>query len=1359
MTARGGNEIAIVGWAGRFPGAPGVAELWRRLEAGHELLTDFTDAELLEAGVDAALLRRSDYVRAWGQLGGIDLFDAGFFGFTPREAELADPQQRLFLECAWEALEDAGHDPAVQAGAVGVFAGAAVSTYAQELIRSGVALDDVQGLIASEKDYLATRVAYKLDLRGPALTVQTACSTSLVAVHLACQSLLGGECDLALAGGVSVRMVRKAGYVHQEGHIGSPDGHCRAFDARAAGTAGGDGVAVVVLKRLDDALADGDRVRAVIKGSAVNNDGAGKVGFAAPSVDGQARVIAEALSVAGVAPDTIGYVEAHGTGTTLGDPIEVAALTQAFRAGTSRTGFCALGSIKTNLGHLDAAAGVTGLIKAALCLERRRIPPSLHFTSPNPAIDFAESPFVVNAALSEWRGSDAPRRAGVSSFGIGGTNAHAVLEEAPERGPSTPPRPWQLLAVSARSAPALDAACARLADALSAGDAPLADVAFTLAAGRRHWPHRRAVVCRTAAEAAAALRAPAVSSPQGGRRPVAFLFPGQGAQRAGMGAGLYAAEPVFRDALDRCAAVLGERAGTDLLGLLFPGPDTAEAAALARTEAAQPALFSFSYALAQLWLAKGVRPSALAGHSLGEYVAACLAGVLSLDAALDLVALRGRLMQELPPGAMTAVPVSEEELRPRLDGAAGALDLAAVNGPRRCVVSGAEAAVAAFEAGLAAQGVQARRLAASHAFHSSMMDPVLEPFRRAVERVALRPPQIPYISGVSGTWIRDDEATDPAYWARQIRATVRFGAGAQVVLGSPDAPALLEVGPGRTLSTLAASAAGDQAFRIVASLPGAAGDEERALLDALGGLWRVGAGIDWTAFHAGQVRHRVALPTYPFERQRYWMAAVPQGAAAASGAPAGARDLIARQLEVVGRQLALLRRRPAPAAPAGPEGESFPATPVQRWLLEGARRPAHFNQSMLMETRERLLPDRVERAVRALVERHDALRIRAVREGTAWRLRDGGGSGAAQVETLDLARVPDPIAAIEAAAAGAQAGLDLERGPLLRVLHMDLGPHRPGRLLLAAHHLAVDLHSWGILLEDLEAAYRGQDPRPATSAFAAWARRLDEFTRGGGFDDELPYWAGRRPQASGLPAEGHVLHATVASEAVVAVHLDAARTADLLAAARARGVQVAGVVLAGLALGLRAVARRASFLVDVEGHGREALFGDVDVSRTVGWFTALYPLVVEARGSLDETVDGVVAGLGAVPQGGVGFGALRYLSAGLATRARLSSLPPAQIRFNYHGRAGRVPAGPSLFAPAGEVRGPERDARDRRLHQLAVDAGVSGGRLFVEYAFSPEIHARETVERLAGATLDALRLLCGPALAGPGRPVPIDVRF
>jgi phthiocerol/phenolphthiocerol synthesis type-I polyketide synthase E len=885
----GARDVAVIGMAGRFPGAGDLDQFWRNLREGAEAVTFLTDAELVAAGVEPRLLNDPRYVRAASLLDGVEEFDAPFFGFNAPEAELLDPQQRLFLEQSWAALEDAGYDPARYEGLIGVYAGAAWNTYLLSNLTTRPELFDPAGgafqvFVTNDKDFMPTRVSYKLNLRGPSLVLQTSCSTSLVAVHLACLSLLTYECDMALAGGVTVKVPQRSGYYCQDGGLASPDGHCRAFDARAAGTIFGSGIGICVLKRLADAVADGDTIRAVIKGSAINNDGAQKVSYTAPAVEGQAAVIAAAQAIAGVDPATLGYVECHGTGTALGDPIEVAALAKVFREATRRTGFCALGSVKTNVGHLDAAAGIAGLLKAVLALQHREIPPSLHFTQPNPAIDFAAGPFYVNARLAEWKEDPGtPRRAAVSSFGVGGTNAHVILEEAPAAAPPAASRPVQLLLLSARSAPALEAATDLLADALRRRpELCLADAAYTLSAGRAVFRHRRAVVCRGRDEAVARLasRDPAavtsaVDEEDPRDRPVVFLFPGQGSQHAGMARGLYAAEPVFRRELDRCAELLAPHLGLDLRQVLCPlaPPDAAAAEAerrLADTALAQPALFTVEYALAQLWSEWGVRPRAMIGHSLGEYVAACLAGVLPLAEALALVAARGRLMARLPAGAMLSVPLPEEELTPLLP---AGVSLAAVNEPGRCVASGPGDAVAVLASLLDERGIDHRRLHTSHAFHSAMMEPVLPELTAAVRLLAPRPPEIPFVSNLTGTWITAEQATDPGYWARHLRQPVRFAAGVEEVLRDP-AALLLEVGPGRTLATLAGRHPARKGQPVIASMrhpDETGGGDQEVLCGALGQLWLAGLRLETSRFWAGEARRRVPLPSYPFERKRYWI--------------------------------------------------------------------------------------------------------------------------------------------------------------------------------------------------------------------------------------------------------------------------------------------------------------------------------------------------------------------------------------------------------------------------------------------------------------------------------------------------------
>jgi acyl transferase domain-containing protein/acyl carrier protein len=873
--------VAIIGMTGRFPGAQSVEELWQNLQGGVESIIFFSHEELLSSGIDPTVLRDPNYVKAGAVLKDVELFDADFFGFTPREAEIMDPQHRLFLECAWEALESAGYDPERYNGAIGVYAGARLSTYVPLGHFSSDAVSHLQAVMGNEKDYLTSRISYKLNLKGPSVCVQSACSTSLVAVHMACQGLLNGECDMALAGGVAVKIPQKAGYV-SSAELTSPDGHCRAFDARAQGTVFGNGVGMVVLKRFADALADGDSIHAVIKGSAVNNDGAVKVGYMAPSVDGQASVITEALAVSGIDAETVTYIEAHGTGTPLGDPIEITALTQAFRTSTEKTGFCALGTVKTNIGHLDTAAGVAGLIKTVLALQHKLLPPSLHFDQPNPQIDFAHSPFYVNTTLAAWKAGETPRRAGVSSFGIGGTNAHVILEEPPVIEASGPSRPWQLVLLSAQTGAALETMTSNLAEHFKQHPGlNLADVAYTLQVGRKAFNHRRMLVCHDRADAVQTLAVPnprrvlsATQEPH--HRPIVFMFPGEGAQYVTMGFELYHIEPTFRAQVDVCVDILTPLLGLDLRHVLYPSKAHAEEASrqLGRPSLALPALFVIEHALATLWMSWGVHPQAMIGHSLGEYVAACLAEVISLEDALALVALRGRLFEQLPTGAMMRVSLPEQAVQPLLD---QHLSLAAVNGPSSCVLAGPTEAIARTETLLAEQEVECRRLATAVAAHSELVTPIVEEFTRFVATCTLRAPRIPYVSNVTGTWMTAVEATDPHYWARHLRHTVRFGDGLRELLQAPDRM-LLEVGPGQTLSILARQHPDQTAGHVVLSSlrhPHEPQSDAMCLLSTLGRLWLAGVQVEWSAFYAHERRCRVPLPTYPFERQRYWMASQP----------------------------------------------------------------------------------------------------------------------------------------------------------------------------------------------------------------------------------------------------------------------------------------------------------------------------------------------------------------------------------------------------------------------------------------------------------------------------------------------------
>nr|BBH88040.1 hypothetical protein KTC_27910 [Thermosporothrix sp. COM3] len=866
------NAIAIVGMACRFPGAQNLHEFWQLLRDGVEAVTTFTEEELRASGIAPSDYTAENYVPIGTVIADQDCFDAAFFGMSATEAALLDPQHRLFLQCSWHALEDAAHLPEHFQGAVGVFAGSSLSAYLHKNLHERFdpythanPAEMLQVSIGNEPDYLATQVSYKLDLKGPAISVQTACSTSLVAVHLACQSLLLHECDLALAGGATLRVPQKQGYFTLEDGPFSPDGHCRTFDAEAAGTLFSQGVGVVALRRLTDALADGDHIYAIIRGTAINNDGAGKVGFTAPSVEGQVRVITEALAVAEVEPESISYIEAHGTATPLGDPIEVEALTRVF--GRQAEKKCLLGSVKTNIGHAETAAGIAGLIKTALALHHRQIPPSLHFKRWNPRIQAEQTPFAVNTELVEWQHHDTPRRAGVSSFGFGGTNAHVVLEEAPESRNTQHDDSPELFVFSARTRSALHRTVEQFAEHLTDSTQAYGDIACTLQMGRRAFRERSFIVASGREQALEALRQESgalwVRSALQEQPEVVFLFPGGGSQHIAMGSALYARETAFRHELDRCAEMLYPYIQRDIRQAIYQ----TDKHGLLDPAVALPALFAVEYALARQWMAWGVEPAAMIGHSLGEYTAATLAGVMSLADALKLVAARSQWMAKIAHGVMATIPLPYEEVRVL----AQSLDIAAVNGPALCVVSGTEEEIAELERQLQARDVQMRRLPLAAGAHSRLVEPFMASLEEVAASLTLRPPQIPYISNVTGTWVTAEQVTRPAYWAEHLRCPVQFSQGLQALLTSPRL--FLEVGPGTTLTTLLRQHPEQKAaIDSIASMrhPKSDDDDYVTLLNAAGRLWCAGVPLQWEALH-GERWQRVSLPLYPFERERHWI--------------------------------------------------------------------------------------------------------------------------------------------------------------------------------------------------------------------------------------------------------------------------------------------------------------------------------------------------------------------------------------------------------------------------------------------------------------------------------------------------------
>jgi acyl transferase domain-containing protein/acyl carrier protein len=896
------GDIAVIGMAGRFPGAQNIEEFWDNLKKGKESITFFTDEELETLGVNPGLYHHPHYVKAKGVLESMEYFDALFFDYSAREARLMDPQLRLLHECVWEALENAGYVPGSSNGSIGLYVGSLSNTWWMQRLNKEI--NSHSDLLAvgslNDRDYLATRISYKLNLKGPAVTVQTACSTSLVAIDTACQALLGGRCRIALAGGISLTFQDRAGYLYEDGMVRSPDGHCRPFDAGARGTMGGNGVGIVVLKPLKEAAADGDNIRAMIKGSAINNDGARKVGYTAPSVEGQVEVVRSALKAAGIEPESVTYLETHGTGTILGDPVEIEALKQAFN--TDKKGFCGIGAVKANIGHLDAAAGAAGFIKTVLALEYRMIPPLVNFQTPNPQIDFENSPFYVNTQFKKWENEIYPLRAGVSSFGLGGTNAHVILEEWPrKREHKTGRREYQLILLSAKTQPALEKMSLNLARYLQENPhLYLQDVAYTLQVGRETFQHRRMVVCSCID---AAIESLSGSNPgkvcsslvEDGKQQLIFMFPGLGCQYVNMGRDIYEKEPFFRREMDRCFEILASLLDYNIKEILYPDESAKKSGHEENTkekgignrpagsegphsssfnihhfEVAQIVIFIFEYALAKLLLKWGIRPQNMIGYSFGEYAAACISGVFSLEDALKLVVARGRLMKKIPPGAMMSVPLPSEKLIPLLP---KDLSIAVDNGPS-CVVSGPVPAVDAFEKQMKKMRCICMRLPVTHAVHSKMIEPVLEEFKCELRCICLNNPQINYISNVTGQLIKDREVTDPGYWLTHLRETVQFADGLKKLLEEDNA-IFIEIGPGRELSAFVQKFITPESHHFTINLIKHASEEvpdHRYLVERIGYLWLYGVSIDWPGFYWGWgEKQRISLPPYPFERQRYWI--------------------------------------------------------------------------------------------------------------------------------------------------------------------------------------------------------------------------------------------------------------------------------------------------------------------------------------------------------------------------------------------------------------------------------------------------------------------------------------------------------
>ncbi|MCW2558193.1 MAG: polyketide synthase family protein [Mycobacterium sp.] len=1432
------NAIAVVGMAGRFPGAESVSAFWRNLRRGEESIVTLSEDELIAGGVSEKALSNHAYVRRAALMAGIDEFDAEFFGFTPQAARMMDPQHRLFLQTAWHALEDAGCDPAQSDDSIGVLGTSSASGYLLNNLMShydpylimgqGASFEMINLSLQNDKDHLATRASHQFNLRGPALSVQTACSSSLVAVHLACQSLLSGECDIALAGAASIRVPHRVGYWYQPGSMASASGHCRPFDVRADGTIFGSGVAVVVLKPLEAAVDDGDRIRAVIRGSAINNDGSTKMNYAAPNAAGQAEAIAEAHAVAGIDASTVSYIETHGTGTPLGDPIELEGLRQAFGVSTAaRSGPCFVGSVKSNIGHLEVASGIAGLVKTILCLEHRAIPGTLHFTRPNPELRLDGGPFVVRSEYGPWEW-DGIRRAGVSSFGVGGTNAHVVLEEAPVVSPAGTQHGPQVLTLSARTAEALENSRSALAAELCGPDElnPF-DVAFTLA-GRRQENVRMAAVVNDQEHAAAVLQASEHDNVFVGESPqssesnaerVVFLFPGQGAQHTGMARGLYESEPVFAEHFDLCAVGFNEELGIDLRGEVFDGAGRN----LERTDRAQPALFAVEYALAKLVESYGVRGAALAGHSIGEYVAATIAGVFDLPTAVKAVSVRARLMHASARGVMVAVPLSPDALAEYLS---PDVDLAAVNDPGSCVVAGSDEDIRKFQDRLSNEGIVARRVRTAHAFHSRLMDPVIPEFKGFLSRLTLHEPQIPLLSNVTGTWTSASEATDPAMWARQIRSTVRFSDELEVLLADPSR-VVVEVGPGGSLTASAMRhprwSNAHRAVRLMRHQVQNKGDRDTFLL-ALGALWSAGVDVDWSPLSAGRRPNRVSLPGYPFVRQRHWIDRKPtaeraesgtamNGATMASSAEtAGDRGVATANgkspveailqriwaqclgVEVIDRKanffelggdslIAIgvamtaanegldltpqdLYEHESLAALAGaltarytagglarqsPVDSVNPPVPpnIAYFLEHGLRDIGRWRIPVILQLRPDVAVDDIRSVLAAVTNHHDALRLRIVQRAGTWEqhvdepkeftdlttrsLTDGVPPGSPQEREAVLEILKEELQ-----------GPDLSSPPLTAAYIRGL-PGGPCYLAISLHAMVGDNASRDILLTDIFTAFgqhlAGEDIelQPVTTSWREWSQRCAALATHPAVIESRGFWLENATKATlrvASPGDGQQPEVDVLVR--LSSKLTVSETMEVDDARRRLRLSNDQILVAALSRTIAETVGEGTVAVDLGGPGRSVLRPDVDLRRTVGSFTTVYPIALAcAKGKgvkVRQLFDDVNDALKAVPHYGIGYGLLRYMYA--PTAGLLGATRPADIYLSHVGAIPDLPSPPSGDDPVQfdtDTAMPVREAIPGMGHAVELRVYRSAGVLHMDWWYD----TRRIEPGLAGSLAEA----------------------
>ena len=1306
------------------------------------------------------------------------------------------------------------------------------------VIGQGASFDMVNLSLQNDKDHLATRVAHQFNLRGPAMAVQTACSSSLVAVHLACQSILNGECEMALAGGSSLRVPHDVGYWYEQGSMVSPTGHCRPFDVRSDGTIFSSGVGVVVLKPLQDAIDDGDRIHAVIRGSALNNDGSTKMNYAAPNAAGQAEVVAEAHAVAEVDASTISYVETHGTGTPLGDPIEIEGLRQAFEISTEeRSGPCYLGSVKSNIGHLETAAGIAGLIKAILCLEHRAIPATLHYTSPNPEMHIDRGPFVVRSEGGPWE-SDGVRRAGVSSFGVGGTNAHVVLEEAPSLpAPEVRSGP-QVLLLSARTEDALQASRLALAAELSDGDDISLPAAANTLTRRKKERIRLAAVVDDREHAAAVLRAAEhantfVGETVGGvatsKDRVVFLFPGQGAQHVGMARGLHEREPVFRQHFDACAETFSAEMGFDLRAEVFEGTGRN----LERTDRAQPALFAVEYALAKLVESYGVRPDALAGHSIGEYVAATIAGVFDLPTAVQAVSMRARLMHASARGVMVAVALGPDAIAEYLT---PDVDLATVNDPGSCVVAGSDEGIRTFQARLAENGIVARRVRTSHAFHSRLMDPVLPEFSAFLSRLTFHEPQLPLLSNVTGTWMSAGEATNPSTWARQIRATVRFADELDVLLTDP-ARVFVEVGPGGTLTASATRhpkwSDGHRAVRLMRHQAQNRSDHDAFLL-GLGQFWAAGVDVDWTP-RVGAHPQLVSLPGYPFERQRHWVDHNPNprwggapvtdgpsvaatgpdtGSAVATGGTAqmeatlqriwsqclgivkidrnanffelGGDSLIAISVamtatnegldltpqdlyenqSLAGLAKVLLARyaEGGLARQALTETANPPLPPnVAVFLEHGIRDVGRWRIPVVLQLGPQVGLDDVRAVLTAVTGHHDVLRLRFVERAGTWEQRIGEPEEFTDLATRSLPDGTTPGSPQERVAVSAILDEQIREHNLLsaplNATYVEGLAGGPSYLAMSVHGIAGDNASRDILLTDIFTAFAsrlaGEEIvlQPVATSWREWSQRCATLASHPAVLETRDYWLETATRATLSPAGAETSEPPVADDyAKLSSSLTGAETGEIDDARRRLSLPLDDILLAALGRTVAAAVGDGAVAVDLGGPGRSVLKPDVDLRRTVGWFTTVHPVVVSAaserRASARQLLDEVRDTLKAVPHYGIGYGLLRYLYA--PTARLMGATRPADVMLSHVGTIPDLPADVPGDVPVqldADTAMPVRDAVPGLGHAIELRVYRSAGVLHLDWWYDTRRLSLTDVESLANTFVTALIELVREALA------------